>query len=451
MLAEWCDHRSMGLRLILLTIGYSIARLLLCTPQQYVESYLDTSLHNASMNSHHIFPFGASSYHEGNVTQMKLYKNMLALMQRYQQDHHISKIREEALINPASICDRTFVVTYSTEANCRGGIGNQLALFLEDFMYAVIMNYTFILNTHQTDPLCAGAFTFYNWIPLAEEIHSIYGKGHCQNIWPVGAYRTGRTCNYLNRTFISSKGPKIWSQGVHHNTLFVFLTNNFTVAIEDDTRDRIHTLFPPTFYDNARFHGYGFMQLFTFNISVEVDRLVKEVLDKTLHIPNSIRISLHIRHMNPEPEDIFDDMDACYLPNIKRIRDKYPDLQCFVYLATELPQTVKYLSKALAQINCTEYHIDRETPNINQSLQKEEEYLDHGPYGKGILPMADIILLQNGDVFLGSESSTFSFMIANVLSLHALKKGFNSSPIHFGTNPYLLKDSFYKEQPKCLP
>lgn len=55
---------------------------------------------------------------------------------------------------------------------------------------------------------------------------------------------------------------------------------------------RINTLFPPTFGDNARFHGYGLAQLLTFNVSENVNRLVREVLDVTLNVPNSIRISM---------------------------------------------------------------------------------------------------------------------------------------------------------------
>lgn len=47
----------------------------------------------------------------------------------------------------------------------------------------------------------------------------------------------------------------------------------------------------------------------------------------------------------------------------------------------------------------------------------------------GVLPYADWYLLQHGDFFVGTYESTFSFLIANEISLLGLKKGISRNTL----------------------
>lgn len=62
--------------------------------------------------------------------------------------------------------------------------------------------------------------------------------------------------------------------------------------------------------------------------------------------------------------------------------------------------------------------------------------IDHGLYGFGALPFADMLLLQKGDIFLGSPVSTFSMMIANVVALFGLKRGIDDTVVFWDSRPY---------------
>lgn len=96
------------------------------------------------------------------------------------------------------------------------------------------------------------------------------------------------------------------------------------------------------------------------------------------------------------------------------------------------------------------YFINRNKTDLYVTTGYESIYHDHGSFGRGILPVADLILLQNGDIIVGSEQSTFSYMIANVVGVNGLKKGINSSPIYFWERPYLIAPEKYRNLPGCL-
>lgn len=76
------------------------------------------------------------------------------------------------------------------------------------------------------------------------------------------------------------------------------------------------------------------------------------------------------------------------------------------------------------KVNCTVIHVDRKG-------YESQAVLDHSPWGEGILPFADIALAQNADIFIGSRLSTFSHLIANIVSYQALRKNFQQSSLYW--------------------
>lgn len=170
----------------------------------------DSDTGSFTHNAHHFFQYGESLFHEGNTTQMKLFKQMARMISQYQFEHHINVIMQEALENPSSICNRTFIISRNSNGDCRGGFGNEFSGFLEEVLYAVLLNFTFVLPTYSTHELCDDAFSFYGWIPLIEDISELYKRGNCPRQWNLGGSGAFyEKCGFLNKTLIESKGPLI--------------------------------------------------------------------------------------------------------------------------------------------------------------------------------------------------------------------------------------------------
>jgi len=158
-------------------------------------------------------------------------------------------------------------------------------------------------------------------------------------------------------------------------------------------------------------------------------------------------------------------VDRGFLEQIETIRNLHPNKTCFVYLASEREITIARVRDKCAYLNCEVYTINRTDPSSTYSnlqpigsgfpqyngrvplfagpttLNNEvtpvyKRPIDHGVYGVGVLPFADMLLLQKGDLFIGSPVSTFSMMIANVVALHGLKKGFSGTSIYWDDRPY---------------
>jgi hypothetical protein len=167
-----------------------------------------------------------------------------------------------------------------------------------------------------------------------------------------------------------------------------------------------------------------------------------------------------------DTDSIIEYVDRGFLEQIETIRSLYENKTCFVYLASEREITIARVRDKCVHLDCTVYTINRTDPSstysnlqpisvgtsplYNGGVQFFTEHpslnsgnvpvykrpIDHGVYGVGVLPFADMLLLQKGDVFIGSPVSTFSMLIANVVALHGLKKGFSATSIYWDGRPY---------------
>lgn len=161
------------------------------------------------------------------------------------------------------------------------------------------------------------------------------------------------------------------------------------------------------------------------NFTEVVRSAANNILAQTLHKPDSFRLSVHIRHYNIKDPDhpTVELIDNNFMKSIDKLRSNFQNLSCYLYLATEHEKSLMKLVKFSSTIDCHPYFIDR------SGFVNSVKFSDHGVFGNGILPFADAYLLQHGDFFIGTSVSSFSHMIASVVSFQALRKGISRSAL----------------------
>jgi hypothetical protein len=383
-----------------------------------------------------------SDYEGNNETQHQVYRRLHDFFETYYQQHSNATI---AIESSEDFCRRKFVRTTKSykSFDCISGTGNQLSKFYQDFLYAAITNRTFTVPSHNLGAECKIGLSFFTWIPLYEEMAVMY-ETTCKEEFsgPVLAIE------YCGSLDIRHRIVDPASNHYHDAAHYLIFNRVWDYNISDEKMLRINTLFEPTFYDNSRFHAFGFIQMYTINFTKAVLAPAEGIWERTLHIPNSIRISLHIRHfaVKEHIEEKCKPIDDSFMRALKKLRIKFQDKVCLIYAATEREATTTRIVQTAAAINCSVHSINRHNKTLMKSdiITTGEKTMtstkvhyrprDHGDYGTGILPFADFLLLQKGDILLGSGISTFSMLIANIIGLHALKKGYNHSPVYWDTN-----------------
>lgn len=392
-----------------------------------------------------------------NLTQLSVYRDIVKQVKVYYEQHNLGVLRSES---PEKFCSRKYVMRTVEHFNCITGTGNQIGQFLQDFIYAIITNRTFIIP-HSPQFDCKNGFSIYDWIPYIADIYDLSLRHNCSdgiidekhrnstmktsikkkdinqddvyhNILPylrkpdaVDLYR----CNALD---LSSTVVNPYSR--HHNSHYLVFNNIWYKSDMKEHIARANILYRDTYEDNARFHAYGLLQMMSLNFTQPVRQAVEKVWNQTMDVTNSIRISVHIRHQRKTAEEEYIVLDLAYIDVIKWKREEFRDKKCFIYLGSERESTIQRVIRASDRLNCSVHVIDRsqiEAYNPKEKVEKAIDHgivrpTDHGVYSTGIIPYADILLLSSGDILIGKSGSTFSMLVANSVAFNALRRGIRS-------------------------
>lgn len=363
-----------------------------------------------------------------NTSQIKIYHMVSHLYNQYRLQHNIHVIANESLHD---FCQRKFLIggydSSSYSHNCQGGIGNEMGAILSNFVAAVLLNRTFVWVQEEPSG-CDHWFQINSWIPTGSKLieydldlqdFPIKCK-EFNNSFSNDFYRA-ESCNSTN-----SDNYRINPDYFHHNSIYDIFTTTFDPYLSQETVYRSSKLFHKTFADNARFFSYGFADLSVFNFSRTIKALSNAVLTDTLKENKSIRISMHIRHYEIKDANTaaIEAVDVTFMKALETLRRSLnPELKCFIYLASEKEITLTRIKEFSNNIKCSAYTVNHSEKYYNKSSLQVD---DHGKFGEGILPFADLYLLRHGDYFIGSNYSTFSHMIANIVALQGLRKGLNN-------------------------
>lgn len=361
-----------------------------------------------------------------NTIYQKRYQDIEYLLIQYQLQHNIDILQNESSFD---FCQRQFVHN-NDHITCQHGIGNEFGSFMSSFLSAIIFNRTLVVDQYDSIE-CMKYITYYDWIPLLSNIQQLAQQHQCEitNKDLDDSTINFRECSekYLHKRilFIGFE---------HHNKLYRYLKYLYDDTLSIDSIKRSNLLFKDTLFDYSRLFSYGILQIFGLKFKKIVWNIVNPLLEKSLYIPDSFRLSVHVRHYaihdNDESESITSS-DNDLIKSILKIRNILPKKKaCYLYVASEREITkLRLLDLTLSnkELNCTMISI-----NHTAYLDYQSEVIDdHTILGNGILPLADLLLLQHGDYFLGYSVSTYSVLVSNMIALQSLRKGIDDNILYW--------------------
>jgi hypothetical protein len=175
----------------------------------------------------------------------------------------------------------------------------------------------------------------------------------------------------------------------------------------------------------SRYSAYGIVSRYFVSYGPQVIEAVQPILQQTLLTPNSARISVHIRHFDCRSvanTRMLQAPDARVIAAIQRIRKTILG-KCFIYLATDRKQSTATIIAA-EELRCEIFQVPRQ--RIAPSAAAE-----HGPWGSGLMQIADLYLLSHGDYIVGTNYSTYSVLITNAVALRSLERTHRTCPLLF--------------------
>jgi hypothetical protein len=131
---------------------------------------------------------------------------------------------------------------------------------------------------------------------------------------------------------------------------------------------------------------------------------------------------MHLRHQNSESLDnpeLDTPFDTTAMNALSHIRGMHEGSNCSIYLASDRNETLNRIEKHAISIGCSCYAACRE---YTTKAIVQDDNLEHGPWSRGLIQFADILLLSHGDYFIGTSASSYSLLIADLLAAHVFHK-----------------------------
>lgn len=210
------------------------------------------------------------------------------------------------------------------------------------------------------------------------------------------------------------------------NPAYFTLKDGYDPSFSAFVKNRARVLFGSPSGDNSRFEVYGVMMIKAFGFSPELKNFTRAITRNTLSLPNSFRVSLHLRHRDeksvhdPAVDVPLDNLGMQALTNIVNLQR---NSKCVIYLATDRNASIDRILHHSKELGCVVHMANRAVkPAVIDA------YAEHGPWALGILQVADIYLLGHGDYFIGSWESTYSILIANLVSASSFYKNTPGNP-----------------------
>ena len=156
-----------------------------------------------------------------------------------------------------------------------------------------------------------------------------------------------------------------------------------------------------------------------FHFSRDVNLAVRDILAKS-NAPHSFRVSIHLRHRDERSttDPSFDTpLDDSAVEALRSIVKRQANATCVVYLASDRNASIARMERSSRELGCEPYTVDR----TEESAQADSTS-EHGIWALGLVQLADMFLLGHGDFFIGTKESTYSILIANLVTASALQE-----------------------------
>lgn len=366
------------------------------------------------------------------------YSNLIELIDNYKMHNNIDILKAE---NSNDFCNRNFVLVHSIESEGTLGVGNQIGRFLSGIILALALNRT-IVYEGESLTVWHGYIEIKDWIPFLYEVKDIALRNNC-NLRVKYSKLNLKSCN----GFMVSKTTRMVATDGEGNILYNFLRPEFNPKFDQEQQYRSNILFPITFEDDSRFFSYGAVYQSSIQLHHDIRYLALYPLQASIADGDGIKIGIHLRHRDiDEKHSDFDLLDNQMKLALSAVRSQIQNhTRCIVYIATERQKSLYRLIQHARDINCYPFFVDR------MHHKDKTEFMDHGIWGKGLLPLADLHLLSHSDYFIGTYESTYSILAANEVSLNSLKKGITESPLVWITTEEYRRRYVFFGNSTCLP
>lgn len=357
---------------------------------------------------------GARESHRAAVT---------GLINNYVHKHSAVALRNESTNAPDELCGRGFVSNVHFSVGCQS-MGNALGAFLSNLVFAVALNRTiFLTGPDQTKTDCFGHISIREWIISRRELEALLKNAGCPLNERNIDYWDCPPCGY------TESQARVLTSDSLMNAVYLFLRHDYDPLTSPLVQQRSRTLFGSPYQDRAPFEAYGLLMKRAFHFSSAVNLAVRGILLKS-NAPNTFRVSIHLRHRDtrspadPSLDIPFDDVAVKALKSIVR---RQVNSTCVVYLASDRNASIARMERSAHELGCEPYTVDRADES-----NKADGTSEHGVWALGLVQLADMYLLGHGDYFIGAKESSYSVLIANLVTANLLQQDrFVSNPLYW--------------------
>ena len=259
-----------------------------------------------------------------------------------------------------------------------------------------------------------------------------------------------------------AKVLSLFSNEVAHDAYFESMgfAFHFTIGFSEEVQSTIHGL-TSSLFPGGPHRSSGYLRYNATNPGVEggggvamtsesasTERLVRSIQRLCVHYPlDTVTIAMHIRHFSLESRSnptLDQELDSRFTSRLKAVlNEQFVGLRCRLLLASDRKASVLRLRSSATALGCDVYTVPRGDLNVADNVtdcfvkgEWNPYCLEQGPWRSGTLQVADLLLLSHAQYFIGTGDSTYSHLIAYLLSLRraSCHRNWMSSPVEFIPN-----------------
>jgi hypothetical protein len=352
---------------------------------------------------------------------------IVSLIETYIEQHQASSLRLEAKNNPEQFCTRKYVRTKKTSC---GNLGNNQHDFLGGFIAAIILNRTIVYNTLD----CDNHLFFQPWVMNVDEMLELI-MSTCVNMTLTNdekyTIRMGEDSIPFDKyAYYSDSFSELTLNFWHCEISPFWLYNKYSGArLGPAARARADILISNPIYINSQFEIYGFAFKYLMDFSNDVKQLCQPLLSPVVSSPscqyheNQLVIAVQMRHIETDYYSSTEEYDHTYEEAVEDILHSMnisQTKQCVLLVASDRETSLNQISMWGEKNGCRTIFVPR--PKVDSekyiaACEGELQCIEQGPHARGILQLADIYLLGHAQFFVGTTSSTYTRLIANLVSV----------------------------------
>ena len=337
--------------------------------------------------------------------------------------------------------------TFQFSVSCRL-IGNHFGSMLNGMAAAMILNRTYYLQhpVQTFDESCFGELFLRPWIITKTELRTLLADAGCPDNGKLGeginyhdrfgesAEKLPRQCAYGNSTDRVVRFDDLW------NSAYDFFLPTTGVYLNAASKEVANTLFSHPIDGVARFESFGFIMNAVFEFSNTTLHKLNKVLNGSVIHPSdawsaeskckvvtntsAMTIGVHMRHINATSPNF----DIAVLEAISGIRNASADRTCVILVASDRLPSIQRVIQFGGSVGCQVRFAERDVVD-EATLCAVQGYAENGPWCRSAVVLDDWYLLMHSDYFIGSRSSTLSYLMANGVAYRAAMLGRTVDPL----------------------